>query len=603
MMDIENIIVDIQLINAYEGKRDKKWKYPKLAYIYHLQEFRAELEAENALSYEKLIMQPIGRRLYFDYCKTTSDYCHHVEFINAVEKGEDLLDKEALACLDNIIKRYLTPGSEYFLPCIEPSDVANVKKPAGGKTPITETLEEILDIVITAISAAYEGFLASPFAWRLVQWTNIERTPVTDQSFQMYRVLGKGGFGEVFACMKKDTGQMYAVKSQNKKRLKKKNSIAYAWKERDMLASVKSEFVISLKYSYETRDELCMVVDLMKGGDLNFHIRNICKFQIDEARFFAAQMVLGIGDLHKADIVYRDMKPENMLLDDMGYLRISDLGLATVLPRNKQKKTKAGTPGYMAPEVVAGKGYGHCVDWWGLGMCVYEMIVGHSPFRKPRERVKVNDLEDRIQNKEIEFPSDVPEDAQDLIRKLLKKDPKERLGYRGYKSVCEHPFFKNMDWFRLRRHLIIPLFKPSAWVNAKDVFDIDRFDSVKDVKLDEEDAAKFAEFPMLVEHCVQKELMSTVFDQINKFEPDNLPNDLRLDYIPSEHKSNFFKRLLGGTKRKSAKDQRATVNPPQHRRIETSNSIISNEDADTNKGNDNANGAAKEKKRFRFFLH
>lgn len=608
-MDIENIIVDIQLINAYEGKRDKKWKYPKLQYIHHLQDFRKELEDQNALSYERLIMQPIGRRLYFDFCKTTEKYKNHVDFIEAVQRGEDLLEKEAVACMNDLISRYMKPTGNCYLECIEEEDIQAIKVPSDGKTRITETLEDVLDIVFTAIAGTHDDFLLSPFAWRLVQWTNVERSPVTDASFQMYRVLGKGGFGEVFACMKKDTGKMYAVKCQNKKRLKKKNSVSYAWKERDMLASVKSEFVISLKYSYETKDDLCMVIDLMKGGDLNFHIRSIGKFSVDEARFFAAQMVLGIGDLHASDIVYRDMKPENLLLDELGYLRISDLGLATVLPRNKQKKAKAGTPGYMAPEVVSGKGYGHCVDWWGLGMCLYEMIFGHSPFRKPREKVKIQELEDRIQNQEIEFSSNVPADVQSLCRMLLEKEPNKRLGYKGYKKVCDHEFFKDVDWFRLRRHLIVPLFKPSAWVNAKDVFDIDRFDSVKDVKLDDDDIQKFSEFPMVVEHCVQKEMMSTVFQQINKFDVDNPPNDLKIDYIPAEHKTNFFKRLFRGSSNRKNKAEKNKGSTESLKKQNTNSSVTSASDVsagadsveNTSSTSDAKPAAPEAKKKFRFF--
>ena len=170
---------------------------------------------------------------------------------------------------------------------------------------------------------------------------------MTKHTFRTYRVLGKGGFGEVCACQVRATGKMYACKKLEKKRIKKRHGEAMALNEKQILQKVNSRFIVSLAYAYETKDSLCLVLTIMNGGDLKFHIHNMGfpGFGEDRAVFYAAEITCGLEHLHKEGIVYRDLKPENILLDDDGHVRISDLGLAVEIPEGETIKGKVGTVG------------------------------------------------------------------------------------------------------------------------------------------------------------------------------------------------------------------------------------------------------------------
>ena len=160
---------------------------------------------------------------------------------------------------------------------------------------------------------------------------------------------------------------MYACKRLEKKRIKKRRGESMALNEKCILESINSRFVVTLGYAYETKDALHLVLTIMNGGDLKFHIHNLPDtMTLQRATYYAAQIACGLEDLHAEGIVYRDLKPENCLLDDNGNIRISDLGLATRI-QDKKIKGRVGTVGYMAPEVVRNHQYGFGVDWWGLG--------------------------------------------------------------------------------------------------------------------------------------------------------------------------------------------------------------------------------------------
>ncbi|KAG5840496.1 hypothetical protein ANANG_G00189430 [Anguilla anguilla] len=216
---------------------------------------------------------------------------------------------------------------------------------------------------------------------RFLQWKVLERQPITKDTFRQYRVLGKGGFGEVCACQVRATGKMYACKKLEKKRIKKRKGESMALNEKQILEKVNSRFVVSLAYAYETKDALCLVLTIMNGGDLKFHIYNMGTpgFEKDRVQFYAAEICCGLEHLHQESIVYRDLKPENILLDDNGHIRISDLGLAIKVPEGELIRGRVGTVGYMAPEVINNERYGMSPDWWGLGCLVYEMTAGRSP--------------------------------------------------------------------------------------------------------------------------------------------------------------------------------------------------------------------------------
>uniref|UniRef100_A0AAY5F4K3 G protein-coupled receptor kinase n=1 Tax=Electrophorus electricus TaxID=8005 RepID=A0AAY5F4K3_ELEEL len=352
--------------------------------------------------------------------------------------------------------------------------------------------------------APFSDYQNSMYFDRFLQWKMLERQPVTKDTFRQYRVLGKGGFGEVCACQVRATGKMYACKKLEKKRIKKRKGEAMALNEKQILEKVNSRFVVSLAYAYETKDALCLVLTIMNGGDLKFHIYNMGTpgFEKERVQFYAAEICCGLQHLHRESIVYRDLKPENILLDDNGHIRISDLGLAIKVPEGESIRGRVGTVGYMAPEVINNERYGMSPDWWGLGCLVYEMTAGRSPFRARKERVKREEVEKRVQEEEEEYSDKFTEDTKNICRMLLAKDPKQRLGCQrlgcqtqGAAEVKAHAFFKNINFKRLEAGILEPSFVPDPRaVYCKDVLDIEQFSTVKGVNLDQTDSDFYSKF-------------------------------------------------------------------------------------------------------------
>lgn len=263
------------------------------------------------------------------------------------------------------------------------------------------------------------------------------------------------------ACKKGTTGKLYAMKIMDKKRIKMKKSEAIAVNERKALASVQSKFVINLKYAFQSKAELYLILEIMTGGDLGYHLNKLGRFRKAECLYYAARIMLGLQALHDKKYVFRDLKPENCLLDEYGRVKITDLGLAAKITPNLHGA--AGTRGYWAPEMLRrdsnGKRmcYGHTVDWFSFGCCVAEFITGRNPFRTDRAR-SFGFESGRATSKEMAYdfatlemepvfpPEEFEPDAADLCAKLLNKNEKERLGFKGCREIMSHPWFKSVKW-------------------------------------------------------------------------------------------------------------------------------------------------------------
>ncbi|XP_072593781.1 G protein-coupled receptor kinase 4 isoform X2 [Vulpes vulpes] len=310
---------------------------------------------------------------------------------------------------------------------------------------------------------------------------------------------------------------------------------------------------VSLSYAYETKDSLCLVLTIMNGGDLKFHIHNLGNPGFDEQRaiFYAAELCCGLEDLQKERIVYRDLKPENILLDDRGHIRISDLGLAMEIPEGETIRGRVGTVGYMAPEVINNENYTFSPDWWGLGCLIYEMIQGHSPFRKFKEKVKREEVERRVKKDTEEYSKKFSEDSKSICKMLLTKNPKHRLGCKaGAVEVKGHPVFKDINFKRLEANMLDPPFCPDPQaIYCKDILDIEQFSTVKGVYLDTNDDTFYGQFAT---GCVsipwQNEMIeSGCFNDINKDEFDEntvLNQEEKMHYQVPKKKRGFFYRLL-----------------------------------------------------------
>ncbi|MEE6479238.1 hypothetical protein FKM82_012183 [Ascaphus truei] len=335
------------------------------------------------------------------------------------------------------------------------------------KNPSREIFADCLSLLHEYLRGSpFEEYQDSMYFDRFLQWRSLEGQVVTKDTFRQYRVLGKGGFGEVCACQVRATGKMYACKKLEKKRIKKRKGESMALNEKRILEKVNSRFVVSLAYAYETKDALCLVLTIMNGGDLKFHIYSMGNPGFEEERvvFYAAEICCGLDHLHQEGIVYRDLKPENILLDDDGHIRISDLGLAIEIADKEGIRGRVGTVGYMAPEVINNERYMFSPDWWGLGCLIYEMIEGRSPFRARKERVKREEVEKRVQEEQESYSEKFSEDAKSICMMLLTKDPRQRLGCgeQAADQVKQHPFLRNINFKRLEAGMMKPSFVPDV---------------------------------------------------------------------------------------------------------------------------------------------
>ncbi|XP_019567073.2 G protein-coupled receptor kinase 4 isoform X2 [Rhinolophus sinicus] len=534
-MELENLAANSLLLKARQGGygkksgRSKRWREMlKLPPVSQCSELRHSIERDYSSLCDK---QPIGRLLFRQFCDTKHDLKRRIEFLDAV-------------------------GLVVLLPEVPPRVLRECKLRLKEEDPPKEAFEACVRVVHSYLSGEpFEEYQESPHFSRFLQWKWLERQPVTKKTFRHYRVLGKGGFGEVCACQVRATGKMYACKKLEKKRIKKRKGEAMALNEKRLLEKVHSRFVVSLCYTYETRDALCLVLTIMNGGDLKFHIHSLGSPGLDEWRavFYAAELCCGLEDLQRERIVYRDLKPENILLDDHGHIRISDLGLAMEIPEGGTIRGRVGTVGYMAPEVINNENYTFSPDWWGLGCLIYEMIQGHSPFRKFKEKMRREQVEQRVKEDTEEYSGKFSEDTESICRMLLTKNPKQRLGCQGdgAAGVKRHPVFKDINFRRLEANMLEPPFCPDPHaVYCKDVLDIEQFSAVKGVCLDPTDDTFYSQF---VTGCVsipwQNEMIeSGCFKDINEsVNEESVALDLEdTTWQPvRKPKRGFFYRLLG----------------------------------------------------------
>lgn len=286
---------------------------------------------------------------------------------------------------------------------------------------------------------------------------------VTTADFDILSVIGKGSFGKVLQVKKKDTGEIFAMKEMSKEVIERENLLEHTFAEKSILQRINHPFVVSLHFAFQTKDRLYLVLDFLSGGELFYHLQKVGSFDEWRAKFYTAQIGLAIGHLHSLDIIYRDLKPENAVLDKDGNVCLTDFGLAKVNVREANAETFCGTPEYLAPEFLLGGGHGKAVDWWSLGVLLYEMLFGLPPFYSEN----VNEMYEFILKKPLEFTEEASEEAKDLCRKLLDRNPERRL--QSVEEFKKHPFFADMDFVALYNRKIEPPFKPDA--NAVKNFD------------------------------------------------------------------------------------------------------------------------------------
>ncbi|KAJ3411148.1 hypothetical protein HDV05_002662 [Chytridiales sp. JEL 0842] len=294
-----------------------------------------------------------------------------------------------------------------------------------------------------------------------LMYQTVEARPLGASDFELLKVVGKGSFGKVLQVRKKDTGRIYAMKVLVKKDIVERQEVAHTLSERNVLIQASSPFLVGLKFSFQTAEKLYLVLDYMNGGELFYHLQKETAFSEARAKFYTCELISALEHLHKYNIVYRDLKPENILLDSNGHIALTDFGLCKEnLSFDETTNTFCGTAEYLAPEVLTGQGYGKAVDWWSLGILFYEMTTGLPPFYSEN----VNLMYKKILHNELLFPPGFSEKAQSLVRGLLDRDPKRRLGGgpNDAEDIKRHAYFADVDWEKLLKKQVKPPFKPKV---------------------------------------------------------------------------------------------------------------------------------------------
>ena len=299
-----------------------------------------------------------------------------------------------------------------------------------------------------------------------------KREKISIHDYESLAIIGRGAFGEVHICRENKTGKIYAVKKIKKEVILMKNQVIHSRNEQLVMSKIKSPWIVELKASFQEDDYLFLIMEFLPGGDLMTLLIERDTFTEEEAKFYIAELICCLESIHKLDCIHRDIKPDNILIDKNGHIKLSDFGLAKVsdklydinnyninnekkIDENNIKKTHeknyscVGTAYYVAPEVLNKKGYGPEVDWWSVGVIFYEMLIGYAPFcSKETSEVCQKILQ---WEKYLKFPKEIKisKEAKDLIKKLINS-PNERLGKNGVDEIKKHKFFDNLDWDHLR---------------------------------------------------------------------------------------------------------------------------------------------------------
>ncbi|KAK4382910.1 Serine/threonine-protein kinase AtPK2/AtPK19 [Sesamum angolense] len=284
--------------------------------------------------------------------------------------------------------------------------------------------------------------------------------PIGLEDFEFLKLVGQGAFGKVYQVRKTGSSEIFAMKVMRKDKIMEKNHAEYMKAERDILTQIDHPFIVQLRYSFQTKYRLYLVLDFVNGGHLFFQLYHQGLFREDLGCIYAAEIVSAVAHLHAHGIMHRDLKPENILLDAEGHAMLTDFGLAKQFDEETRSNSMCGTLEYMAPEIILGKGHDKAADWWSVGILLYEMLTGKPPFvGGNRQKIQQKILKDKLK-----LPAFLSSDAHSLLKGLLQKDASKRLGSgpRGSDEIKGHKWFKSINWKKLEAREIQPSFLPQV---------------------------------------------------------------------------------------------------------------------------------------------
>ncbi|XP_017490378.1 PREDICTED: serine/threonine-protein kinase tricorner-like, partial [Rhagoletis zephyria] len=353
----------------------------------------------------------------------------------------------------------------------------------------------------------------SQHAAKETEFLRLKRSRLGVEDFMPLKVIGRGAFGEVRLVQKNDTGHVYAMKILRKADMLEKEQVAHVRAERDILVEADHQWVVKMYYSFQDPINLYLIMEFLPGGDMMTLLMKKDTLTEECTQFYIAETALAIDSIHKLGFIHRDIKPDNLLLDARGHIKLSDFGLCTGLkkshrtefyrdlsqakpsdftsnPMDSKRRAESwkknrrqlaystvGTPDYIAPEVFKQTGYGASADWWSLGVIMYEMLIGYPPFcsEAPQETYR------KVMNwrETLVFPPEIPisSESRDLVLHFCTEELKRIGSHRGLEEIKEHAFFKGVDWEHIReRPAAIP-------VEVKSIDDTSNFDDFPDVEL------------------------------------------------------------------------------------------------------------------------
>uniref|UniRef100_A0A4W6BRM9 protein kinase C n=1 Tax=Lates calcarifer TaxID=8187 RepID=A0A4W6BRM9_LATCA len=299
--------------------------------------------------------------------------------------------------------------------------------------------------------------------------------------FDLIRVIGRGSYAKVLLVRLKKNEQVYAMKVVKKELVHDDEDIDWVQTEKHVFEQASTNpFLVGLHSCFQTESRLFLVIEYVNGGDLMFHMQRQRKLPEEHARFYAAEICIALNFLHEKGIIYRDLKLDNVLLDHEGHIKLTDYGMCKEGIRpGDTTSTFCGTPNYIAPEILRGEDYGFSVDWWALGVLMFEMMAGRSPFDIITDNPDMNTEEYLFQvilEKPIRIPRSLSVKAASVLKGFLNKDPKERLGCQvqtGFTDIKSHTFFRSIDWDQLEKKEVTPPFKPQI----SDDYGLENFDT------------------------------------------------------------------------------------------------------------------------------
>eukprot|EP00457_Paulinella_chromatophora_P005688 gb/GEZN01005705.1/.p1 GENE.gb/GEZN01005705.1/~~gb/GEZN01005705.1/.p1 ORF type:complete len:353 (-),score=57.81 gb/GEZN01005705.1/:555-1613(-) len=313
-------------------------------------------------------------------------------------------------------------------------------------------------------------------------------------TFNIGDTLGTGTFGRVRLVQHEVEGEpkYFALKMLKKSEIIRLKQVEHIKAEKIILTEITHPYIVNLFTAFQDEKNLYMLMEYVIGGELFSQLRKVGRFSNDTSRFYASEIVLALEYLHKLNIVYRDLKPENLLIDADGHMKITDFGFAKHV--QDRTWTLCGTPEYLAPEIIQSKGHGKAVDWWALGILIYEMLAGYPPFYDENPF----GIYQKILGGKIDFPHHFQKDAKDLVKKLLTADRTKRFGCLkdAADDIKKHKWFKSVDWAKCFTRKLKPPFVPS-FKSASDTSCFDKYpDSAEDRSRPLKDSEKevFADF-------------------------------------------------------------------------------------------------------------